>query len=815
MSKVTVDELQVLITANTKNLQAQINNANKTINGLQKSTSKTATSMLGSFKGLVGGIAALGIGKVIADSVKSGMDAIESDNLFETSMGDMADDVRAWSDEIGDALGLSAVAMRKNTGVIYNMTTSMGLAKDNALKMSKGITLLSEDMASFYNLDTTEAFNKLRAGLTGETEPLKALGILVDENTIKQVAYQQGIAKTGSELTQQQKVLARYVAILQQTGNAQGDLARTLDSPANQLRVFKNQVSSLGRAFGNLLLPMLQAVLPYLTAFTKIVTIALNTLSKLLSKVFGYELKDSSSAVGDLSDGFSDINAGVEGLGGGLGGVNDGLDDANKKAKKLHKQLASFDEMNVLQDNSTDTDSSGSGGGTGGGGIGGLGGTGGDLGFDLGEYEYGLDGLNNKVNEIVNRMQEMFGNLKTTLIDVWNSEPIQAFVGAMTTAGEFLWTYWSAMGTTLSENVNLTWGQIEGNITNIFSNLTQLWTMFWTDLDGAINTWGDPIIEKTTGVFDKIWKDALTPATVGMTSMWSDFTDTLVDTWDDHGERLLNNIGEFNLKSIDLFDSLWDNLLTPIIEPFLDDFEWLWDNHLKGMIEEAYDFIGELVNGALEIYNKFIQPILKFLTKWLAPGWSACWTLISGVVSTAIGVIADIITYFIGIAKGLVKFVTGVLTGDWKKAWSGIKDIFSNTFGQLEAIAKGVVNLIIDVLNGMIAGINKIDFDVPDWVPVLGGEHVGLKIPKIKKLAKGGIVTSPTYAQIGEAGKEAVLPLDNNLGYLDKLADKINAKNGDGQPVRVVVNIGEDTIIDKIVEGINSKNFETNGEVFA
>lgn len=119
------------------------------------------------------------------------------------------------------------------------MTSSMGVAEDNALKMSKGISLLSEDMASFYNLDSSEAFNKLRAGLTGETEPLKALGILVDENTVKQAVYSEGIAQNGAELTQQQKVLARYVAILKQTGNAQGDLARTIDSPANQLRLLK------------------------------------------------------------------------------------------------------------------------------------------------------------------------------------------------------------------------------------------------------------------------------------------------------------------------------------------------------------------------------------------------------------------------------------------------------------------------------------------------------------------------------------------------------------------------------------------------
>ena len=573
MLLLTVDELQVLITANTKQLQKEIANTNKTISTLQKTANTTQTGVLTAFSRLKTGIIALGIGKAIKDSITNAMNSIESDSLFETSLGTMADDVRAWSDEISNALGLNAVAMRKNTGVIYNMTTSMGLAEDNALKMSKGITLLSEDMASFYNLDTTEAFNKLRAGLTGETEPLKALGILVDENTIKQVAYQQGIARTGSELTQQQKVLARYIAILQQTGNAQGDLARTINSPANQLRIFKNQVSSLARAFGNVLMPVISAVLPYLTALAKVLTIGLNALSRFLG------IANGSKGVGGLSSGFSsvgdnvnDVSAGVSGIGKGLGGVGKGLDDANKKAKKLKGTLAGFDEMNVIDEPNTDSGSSGTGGtgGVGGGGIGGLGGLGGDLGFDLGEYEYGLDGLNSKVDEIVEKMKSAFSTVKDVVKDIWNSEPIQAFAGAVTTYGQFIWDYWSQMGLTLQENISMTWENIKGNVGTTLENMTTLWTTFWTDIDAGIQTWGQPIIDGVTGVFDSIWKDAVDPAVQLITKVWADFSGTLVDLWNEHGKTLIDNIGKFVTTTIDLFQRIWDDVIDPIITPFLE-----------------------------------------------------------------------------------------------------------------------------------------------------------------------------------------------------------------------------------------------------
>lgn len=814
----TVDELKILITANTRQLQQEINKANKNIAGLQKSADKSSKGFLSSFTALKRGIIALGIGKVIKDSITSGMNAIESDSLFETSLGGMADDVRAWSDDIAETLGLSATAIRKNTGVIYNMTTSMGVAQDNALKMSKGISVLTEDMASFYNLDSEEAFNKLRAGLTGETEPLKALGILVDENTIKQVAYQQGIAKTGSELTNQQKVLARYVAILQQTGNAQGDLARTIDSPANQLRILKNQVSNLGRAFGNLLLPMLQAVLPYITAFTKVVTIALNTLSSLLARVFGYELKESSSAVGGLADGFSDATSGVNGISNGLGGVNDGLDDANKKAKKLKGQLAGFDEMNVLQDNSTDDSSSGGAGAIGMGSGGAIGGVGADGLFSLGEYDAKLDGLTSKVDEIVEKMRSSFSSLgefmRTTWDTVWNSEPMQAFVGALGTHAQSMYMWFTTMTTSLITNLQTTWSQIQTDVGIGVENLSLLWTQFWTDIDLGIQEWSPKILQGVDGLFNSVWKDAISPYIELMTKKWADFTGIVLDLWNEHGSRLINNIGEFITETVGLFQRIWDDVIEPILTPFLETVSWLWDKHIKGMVKEFGDFVGELVNGALEIWNKCLKPVIDNLIERLAPAWSFISSLVVGVMGTILGVVTDVITGVIKVFKGIVEFITGFFTGNWRKCWEGIKDIFGGVWDAIEGILKGVVNAIIDVLNSMIRGINKINFKVPDWVPVLGGEKVGLNVPTIPKLAKGGIVTSPTQAIIGEAGREAVLPLENNLGYLDELADKINSRGGN-QPTQVIIKLGEETIFEKFIDYTQNKSFETNGEVFS
>jgi len=140
-------------------------------------------------------------------------------------------------------------------GIFFQMTSAMGFSKEAAFDLSTGIVSLAFDMASFFNLPIDVAFQKLQSGITGEIEPLRRLGILVDDVTITQAAYAAGLVKTGEKLTQTQKVQARYIAILNQTANAQGDLARTLDSPLNQLRILGARFEEVSIKIGTAMLP--------------------------------------------------------------------------------------------------------------------------------------------------------------------------------------------------------------------------------------------------------------------------------------------------------------------------------------------------------------------------------------------------------------------------------------------------------------------------------------------------------------------------------------------------------------------------------
>lgn len=384
----TVDELQVLITAQTSKFNSEIAKVQSQISGLDKNVKNTSSNLTKSFGSLAAKVVSVGaIIKATASSINAAMNFIEDENLFQVSMGKWADATRDWSNEVQNSVGVSAAWLRKYSGVMTNMTASMGLAQDQAVKLGKGIALLSNDIASFYNISAESAFEKIQSAMAGMPRPLQELGIMVRDSEVKQVAYANGIARTGDELNTTQKAMATYLAILQRTSNAQGDLARTINSPANQFRMLKTSIKDLAVAIGTMFQPLLQVVLPVLNA----IVIATTRAFQAIARLFGIEFDASAYA-----DGFSDISAGVESVG-------DAADDSSGSVKKLAKQLAAFDEMNTL--NKDTSSGGGSSGGSGGGSI--------DLPtIDWDKlYSGGFDKVTNKALEMADKIYKAFEKL--------------------------------------------------------------------------------------------------------------------------------------------------------------------------------------------------------------------------------------------------------------------------------------------------------------------------------------------------------------------------------------------------------------------
>lgn len=384
----TVDELQVLITAQTSKFNSEIAKVQSQISGLDKNVKNTSANMTKSFGSLAAKVISVGaIIKATASSITRAMNYIEDENLFQVSMKKWADSTRDWSKQVQDSVGVSAAWLRKYSGVMTNMTASMGLAQDQAVQLGRGVALLSNDIASFYNISAESAFEKIQSAMAGMPRPLQELGIMVRDNEVKQTAYANGIARTGEELNTQQKALATYLAILQRTSNAQGDLARTINSPANQMRMLETSIIDLGVAIGTMFQPLLSVVLPVLNA----IVIAATRAFQALASLFGIEFDASAYA-----DDFTDISTGVESVG-------DAADSSGGKVKKLAKQLAAFDEMNTLNNNE---DSSGGGSGGGGGGSVSLP----KIDWDK-LYSGGFDKVTNKALEMADKIYKAFEKL--------------------------------------------------------------------------------------------------------------------------------------------------------------------------------------------------------------------------------------------------------------------------------------------------------------------------------------------------------------------------------------------------------------------
>ena len=322
---------------------------------------------------------------------------IEDLNLFTASLGDYADEAKKYAEQVGEVMGIDPAEWMRNQGIFNTIIKGFGVASDRAYLMSKNLTQLGYDISSFYNISYEDAFTKLQSGIAGELEPLRRLGYDLSVARLQQEAYTLGIEKKVSAMTQAEKSELRYYAIMTQVTTAQGDMARTLNAPANQLRVLKAQVVQCARALGNIFIPVLNAILPYAIALAKV----LRMVADAIASFFGFKLPEvdysslsnGASAVGDLAGNADD--------------ASDGLGKASKAAKKLKNNLLGIDELNIISPDNDDSSGSGSGAGAG------LGG--GGLGIELPSYDFLGDLVSSKVEDIVRMIKDAINEIMAVL----------------------------------------------------------------------------------------------------------------------------------------------------------------------------------------------------------------------------------------------------------------------------------------------------------------------------------------------------------------------------------------------------------------
>lgn len=271
----------------------------------------------------------------------------EAANLFGVSMKGLTGEASTFINKMETLLGIDPTEAMNNMATIQGLTTSFGMASDKAYVLSKNLTQLGYDLASLKNIPVAESFTKIQAAISGELEPIRRLGVDISNARLQQELLNLGYSQSVSTLSQADKAVLRYIAIMKQTTDAQGDFARTLSSPANMIRILQAQLNSLARAVGSLLYPALKSILPPLIAAVELVKELVTGIASLMGvKV---EFPDFSSA--------SDA----------VGGVTDAMDNTTKatgKAAKAFKNyIMGFDELNVIQKDKSSSKNSGSGAG--------------------------------------------------------------------------------------------------------------------------------------------------------------------------------------------------------------------------------------------------------------------------------------------------------------------------------------------------------------------------------------------------------------------------------------------------------------------
>lgn len=780
------------------------------LTGASNKAAKQATSIFsGMGKKIAAGLSIAAFTKFTKDCLEVGSNVTEVQNVVDTAFGDLSHQADLWASNAMTNFGLSELSAKKYMGVFGQMSNAMGITGQAALDMAEDVTGLTGDVASFYNLSTDEAYTKLKSIWTGETETLKDLGVVMTQTNLDQYALNNGFGKTTAKMTEQEKVMLRYQYVTSALSNATGDFVKTQDSWANQTRIlslrFEQLKASLGKGFIALFTPILRGFNNLLAGLQKVA----DGFASFVQMLTG----------ADVSTSMGSISSDIAGIGDDASSAADNVGDigsaAKKTAKDIEKSLAGFDQINKLTEPADDSsDSSGSTGGTSSG-IGSV-----DL---VPDVSGSTSNATSAISDFVNKAKKELDKLRKWSVSTFSPSMSRIWDGLTKntdTAKKNLTSAFNdikALGPPLLNYFNgpftnylVTWVDTNGSILNgLFDSFNTVFSDVWnkaaypilanfvsvglpmlTDFASQTLSLNGTIFDTFKASWNSLWSEGVSPAIESISNVWIGLVNTMAGAWNEWGEPIFTGIKAAVKTTGDVFLDIWNNMLQPVWENALDVIDRVWSEHLQPLLANFLDFVGEIVTCATTIYNNFIAPVVGFLSELLGPIFIAIFDSIGNKVGVVVGTIADLMNDTITVFKGVIQFIKGVFSGDWEGAWNGIVTAFDGIFSGIVDIAKGPINMVIGLINGMLDGlesginsivrkVNSLSFDVPDWVPVIGGDHFGFDLPEVgfgnvPYLAEGGYVkpNTPQLAMIGDNRHqgEVVAPEDKLLDMAQKAA---------------------------------------------
>lgn len=770
--------------ADFSGMKKEMSKAQNTLSDFQKNTGKI-------MKGIGVILGGISVGKLIKDSTAMAMGVESAIGNINRNMGSNAKTFQSWANTQAKAYGIAKSDAYKYGSTFSNLLASFtkgtGETASQTQELMKAAAIIASKTGRSYE-DTAE---RIRSGMLGSTEAIEDLGVYTNISMIQSTEAFKKFAngKSWAQLDFQTQQQIRLAAILEQTYSRYGDtLADTTQTRQAQfIASLKNIQLSLGQAF----LPIYNFILP-----------ALTVLANTVGKVFGYIAQFTTAIFGKVADTQKQTQATIQ-QAKATTGLGKASEKAGKQAKKAGKEskntLAGFDEINSLNKGSSGAE---------GGGVEGIGAGGGASipPLDTGGFASSTVEVSDKVRDMADKIKTHFNRLKNNLLE--NKDVIaSSTAGILAGLGGFaIITNWSAIITAFSTALT----GIGTALTGISLPILAVSALVALLVGNIVYLWRTN--EKFRKSVIEVWDDIKTFVTTVVSDMWA----IIKGIWDKYGADIMGNLAGF-MKSIqDIILSVWEGFLKPVITGALEMLKWLWDKHLKGLVQQVGEFIAKLVNGALEIWNKFISPIVNWLIKVLGPVFANVFNFITDIFGSAIACIADVAKGIFKILGGIIDFIVGVFTGNWKKAWGGVKDILKGVWDSLVGIVKYPLNLIIDAINFLIRGMNKISIKTPDWVPLIGGKKFGISIPTIPKLAQGGYVgaNNPMLAMIGDNKTEGEIVAPESKIYEQTyraVKDAFGGGTGD-RPLTIILRVGKTELARVVADGINDLSRQ-NGEL--
>jgi phage-related protein len=783
---------------------------------------------------------------------KTAMDAVESENLVAVTFGEYVDDIQKWSGELQATLGLSGVQLRKNAGMIFTMLKSMKLAPGPAKEMSKSISTLAYDMASFYNLDPEEAFAKLRSGLVGEIEPLRMLGINVNENVVKMKAWEMGIGdltmengKLKGTLTEQEKVQARYAAILDATSDAQGDLARTADSPANKLRIFQQRVEEFGMKIGNIIIPVLTKFMTFFQGMLSLLDklpdsalqwivgigaalaaagpllLGLGQALTMLSTLFG------TTGIGATVGSFAAFLTGPWGI--AIAAVIAGVALVIANFGKIKKAVT--DAYEAFKPAVEGFKEGFAGIGSGLSKEGGIKGWAQDTGFAIREFvkaistgdtRSAVSGIADKFDILVKKVQvaasdqglrgvarslvavqdgfRIFSKLIGAVTDVW-----AAFVGAVKRID------WGRLGQALVK--------LGDALMNIFG---ALWSAirpivvpvmnFIIELGRAVGMW---LVDKIPLVVDAIsgFVEWLTPFVNGIADFIDSssesvggFIDKVVAFFKPIGDFFAGIFGDAAKQVMD-----WWQDVAPDVMVIIDRLA-LGVRIAAGALKAFWKVASEAFKALWEAVGPYLMPLIAFLQGQFLVAFNVVKSVVGASFRIIGAVISAVITVVLGVLKGIIKF----LKGDFKGAWEAVKESIIKAFSKLGERMKSIGGDLIDgIKKGLEAGKERIKRalrGVADKIPGWLKSFLGISSPSRVMAAIGRQMMDGLALGIEQGAGAARSALSGVYGELGALSPAIAGAGGTTRPtsitygdtnISIEAKIASDMDIEYVAERLN------------